>query len=226
MDIFRVGRISALNVAKSYARVVYEDRDQCVTSEMPIFNLGFIYWLPKIGDPVMVLHLDNGGEAGLILNRYYCDENQPPETGEEFFRMEFERGKKSFLRHKEGEVTELYAPNGVLVTATDKGVEVECTQGGYKLTATAGGVQIDAAQGGVTIDASSGGITITGDVTITGNVTITGLLSTTGGISTQGEVQATGIIQSDTDVCSGTKHFNDHVHSGVESGTQTTGKPV
>lgn len=225
MAEFRIGRISSLNYEAGTARVTYEDRDNAVTDELPMLAFGFTYWMPRVGDPVLVLHMENGLESGVILGRYYCAENVPPEPGQDFFRMEFERGKKSFLRHKEGEVTELYAPNGVLVTATDKGVEVECTTGGYKLIATEGGVQIDASSGGFKLDAATGGVQITGDVTITGNTTITGLLTSNGGITTQGEVQATGIIHSDTDVSSGQKSFNDHVHGGVENGTQKTGTP-
>ena len=104
MDVLRTGRISSLNVQKGYARVTYQDRDNMVTSEMPLLQFGHIYWLPRVGDPVMVVHSDNGGEMGVILGRYWCNENVPPEPKEEFFRQEFERGGKSFLRHSETSV--------------------------------------------------------------------------------------------------------------------------
>ena len=240
MDVLRTGRISSLNVQKGYARVTYQDRDNMVTSEMPLLQFGHIYWLPRVGDPVMVVHSDNGGEMGVILGRYWCNENVPPEPKEEFFRQEFERGGKSFLRHSEGEVTELYAINGVLVTATDKGVEVECSKGGYKLIETDGGVKVDASAGGVTIDATSGGVKITGNVQIDGMLTVTKLITGLGGMAisggsgasvsgtitqTNGDFKTTGNVNASADVTAGSISLQNHTHSGVQSGGSNTGTP-
>lgn len=235
MDTLRIGRISSLNAQKGYARVTYQDRDNMVTSEMPLLQFGSIYWLPRINDPVMVLHQQNGKEAGLILGRYYCKENQPPEPKEEFFRQEFERGGQAFLRHNEGQVTELYVkPAGLLVTATDGGVEIDAKNGGYKLTATSGGVQIDAVNGGVTIDASSGGVKITGNVTIQGALTVSNIITGMGGMAVSGGngasvsgsiTQTNGDFTSTGDVTAGSISLQNHTHGGVQAGSAKTTTP-
>lgn len=202
-DMLRVGRISSINPTKGMARVTYEDRDNSVTDELPMLSFGFVYWMPRVGDPVIVLHFGNGTESGVILGRYYCDENIPPEGKTEFFRQEFERGGQSFLRHAEGAVTELYVkPAGLLVTATEGGVTIDAKSGGYKLTATAGGVQIDAASGGVKI---------------TGNVDIKGALSVSGTITGKSTMSASG------DITAGSISMQKHVHGGVDTGSGTSG---
>lgn len=223
MDQFRVGRISSINPKTGMARVTYEDRDDTVTDELPMLSFGFIFWMPRIGDPVLVLHMENGLESGVILGRYYCDENVPPEGKAEFFRQEFERGGESFLRHDEGQVTELYVkPAGLLVTATEGGVEIDAKNGGYKLIATSGGVTVDAASGGVQIDASSGGVKITGDVTIQGALTVSKLITGLGGMtvsggsgaSISGNIKQTGgDFSTSGNVTAGSVSLQDHTHT-------------
>lgn len=246
--MFRVGRISSLNYKAGTARVTYEDRDNSVTDELPMLSFGFIYWMPRVGDPVVVLHLGNGSESGVILGRYYCNENIPPEGKAEFFRQEFERGGQSFIRHSEGQITELYVkPAGLLVTATDGGVEIDAKNGGYKLIATEGGVEIDGANGGVTVDATSGGMTInatSGGVTINamgGGVKILGTLTVTNGLMVtgapaggggsavitgsiqqiNGDYTTTGSIHSDGDTTAGSVSLKNHTHTG-DSGGKTS----
>lgn len=252
MDQFRVGRISSINPKTGMARVTYEDRDDTVTDELPMLSFGFIFWMPRVGDPVLVLHMDNGSESGVILGRYYCAENVPPEGKSEFFRQEFERGGESFLRHSEGQVTELYVkPAGLLVTATDGGVEIDAKNGGYKLIATEGGVQIDAknggmkidatsgglnieaTQGGVTINAMGGGVKIIGTLTVTNGLLVTGAPAGGGGSAVitgsiqqiDGDYTTTGNIHSDGDTTAGSVSLKNHTHGGVQAGGSNTSTP-
>ena len=66
-EIFRVGKVSSIDYAAGLVRVVYPDKDNSVTAPLPM--LCTEYNMPKVGDPVMVLHLSNGTEAGLVLGR-------------------------------------------------------------------------------------------------------------------------------------------------------------
>lgn len=62
-EIFRVGKVSSIDYAAGLVRVVYPDKDNSVTAPLPM--LCTEYNMPKVGDPVMVLHLSNGtGRAG------------------------------------------------------------------------------------------------------------------------------------------------------------------
>ena len=62
-DIFRVGKVSSIDYAAGLVRVAYHDKDDSVTAPLPM--LCTEYNMPQVGDPVMVLHLSNGTEAGL-----------------------------------------------------------------------------------------------------------------------------------------------------------------
>lgn len=234
MDQFRVGRISSINPKTGMARVTYEDRDDTVTDELPMLSFGFIFWMPRVGDPVLVLHMDNGSESGVILGRYYCAENVPPEGKSEFFRQEFERGGESFLRHSEGQVTELYVkPAGLLVTATDGGVEIDAKNGGMKIDATSGGLNIEAMQGGVTINAMGGGVKIIGTLTVTNGLLVTGAPAGGGGSAVitgsiqqiNGDYTTTGNIHSDGDTTAGSVSLKNHTHGGVQAGGSNTSTP-
>lgn len=78
-EIFRVGKVSSIDYAAGLVRVVYPDKDNSVTAPLPM--LCTEYNMPKVGDPVMVLHLSNGTEAGLVLGRYWSGNHKPPECG-------------------------------------------------------------------------------------------------------------------------------------------------
>lgn len=220
-NMFRVGRISSINYATGMARVTYEDRDNATTDELPLLLFGFIYWMPRVGDPVLVLHMDNGLESGVILGRYYCDENVPPEPNKDFFRMEFERGGNCFLRHAENQVIELYAPKGVKIYAPEKGVEIIATDGGVQIDATAGGVQI---KGDTKIE---GNLTITKTTTSMQQITGLGGLTVSGGTSgasatVQGNIkQVNGSFTSTGDVVAGSISLQGHTHTCPDGETSS-----
>ena len=54
----RLGKISSINYTAGKARVVYEDRDDSVTSELPFLALQ--YNIPKVDDLVVVACFSNG----------------------------------------------------------------------------------------------------------------------------------------------------------------------
>lgn len=88
-EIFRVGKVSSIDYAAGLVRVVYPDKDNSVTAPLPM--LCTEYNMPKVGDPVMVLHLSNGTEAGLVLGRYWSGNNKPPEGAEGLYRKDLGR---------------------------------------------------------------------------------------------------------------------------------------
>lgn len=196
MDQIRLGRISSLNYDNGTARVVYADRDNTVTAELPL--LSFMYYMPRVDDPVLVLHMPNGAEAGLILGRYWCRDNMPPEPGKDFFRMDLDRVGQCIIRHKEGGELEIYSPNGVHIvgdTVISGNLTVE------KNTTVQGSATVQSGMDvyGKTASGTSGArisrITVDEDVTVSGDVT------------------------------AGSISLRNHTHGGVEHGGGSTGAP-
>ena len=85
----RVGKVSSIDYAAGLVRVAYHDKDDSVTQPIPM--LSNEYNMPKVGDQVLVLHLSNGAEAGLVLGRYWNGKNKPPEGAAGLFRKDLGR---------------------------------------------------------------------------------------------------------------------------------------
>lgn len=92
-----IGRISALDVEKGMARVVYQDQGEKVSPLMPF--LSELYHMPTVGDLVLVASLSNGPTAGVILGRFWTQKNVPPQSGANLFRHDFSRSPgTAFIR--------------------------------------------------------------------------------------------------------------------------------
>lgn len=87
MQVLRIGKISSMSYAKGTARVTYEDRDGSTTVELPF--LAWEYWMPKVGDRVLVGHLSTGTSA-VILGPIWHDANRPIEGKSGIYRKEYE----------------------------------------------------------------------------------------------------------------------------------------
>lgn len=99
----RLGKVSAVNYAAGTVRVVYHDRDDSVTQEIPL--LSSEYNMPEVGDAVLVLHLSNGAEMGVVLGCPWSDGNRPAESGKGLFRKELARKPGvAFVRCQNGVV--------------------------------------------------------------------------------------------------------------------------
>ncbi len=108
MDTLRLGKISTINYKAGTARVLYTDRDNAVTAELPL--LSFEYRMPAVDDFVLVCHLPNGGAAGIILGPIWNDNNRPPEGKEGLYRKDFDKAAgKCFLRY-DGSELQIVAP--------------------------------------------------------------------------------------------------------------------
>ena len=66
----RIGFISSYDPATGMAAVYYPDRNQEVTGELPVFAPFGLQQELKKGDAVLVLHLSDGGGAGIVLGGY------------------------------------------------------------------------------------------------------------------------------------------------------------
>lgn len=102
-EIIRIGKVSSVDYEKGLVRVAYHDKDDNVTQPLPM--LSDVYCMPSVGDQIIVLHLSNGTEAGLVLGRYWNDKNMPKESGAGLFRLDLGRGGTAFLKCISGTVT-------------------------------------------------------------------------------------------------------------------------
>ncbi len=87
----RLGKISSINYELGRARVLYEDRDNSVTSELPF--LAWQYHMPKINDLVVVACFSNGMVSGVILGSIYHLANKPFNGSSGLFRQEMSNTK-------------------------------------------------------------------------------------------------------------------------------------
>lgn len=108
MDILRIGKISSVNYENGTARVLYTDRDNAVTAELPL--LSHEYSMPSIDDLVLVCHLPNGGQAGVIVGPFWNVNHRPKESGAGLFRKDL--GEDCYIKYQEGKLT-IHCPGGV-----------------------------------------------------------------------------------------------------------------
>lgn len=125
MDTLRIGRISSVNYAAGTARVVYADRGGCVTMELPL--LSYEYMMPEVDDLVLVAHLPNGGEAGVLLGQYWNSVNKPRESGKGLYRKDLDRTGKCYIRY-DAATGELKIHNDGKITL--EGSSIESVEGG------------------------------------------------------------------------------------------------
>lgn len=76
-DIIRIGTVSSVDRKNGLVSVLYRDRDGKVTQPLPLLAPGGEYKMPGIGDKVLVAHLSNGGEMGIVLGPFWNEENTP-----------------------------------------------------------------------------------------------------------------------------------------------------
>lgn len=105
-DVVRIGKVSSIDYKNGMISVTYPDLDDSVTDEFPVFSFSDEYKMPKVGQEVLVLHLSNGESAGVVMGKYWNEENDPPTYGKDVFRKELgsEFGE-AYIQYKDGNIT-------------------------------------------------------------------------------------------------------------------------
>lgn len=97
----RLGKVSAVDYAAGMIRVAYHEKDDSVTRLVPL--LSDEYFMPEVGDQVLVLHLSNGSEAAVVLGRPWSEKNKPAEGSAGLYRKELARAPgTAMVRYKDG----------------------------------------------------------------------------------------------------------------------------
>lgn len=102
----RIGKVSSIDYENGMISVTYPDLDDSVTDDFPVFSFTGEYKMPQIGEDVLVLHLSNGCSAGVVMGRYWNEDNKPQAYGRGVFRKELgEKPGDAFIQYKDGNIT-------------------------------------------------------------------------------------------------------------------------
>lgn len=99
-DAIRIGTVSSVDAVNGMISVIYQDRGGEVTQALPYLTFNDEYKMPDIGQKVLVAHLSNGAEMGVVLGTYWNKANSPgaPATyykelgGDAFFKYDAKTG--------------------------------------------------------------------------------------------------------------------------------------
>lgn len=120
----RIGTVSSVDPETGMVSVIFEDRDGEVTELLPYATFNEEYKLPQLGAKVVVLHLSNGGEMGIILGTYWNECNAAGNPG----TFHKELGGGAYINYKDGVLT-VAAEHTVIASLggseTHQGAEVE-----------------------------------------------------------------------------------------------------
>lgn len=109
-NLIRIGTISAVNGAACSARVVFDDKDDLVSAELPIITIGSsqtrAYWIPEVGTQVLCIFQPNasgcGIGSGFIIGAFYSSVDKPVESDVAVRSITFADG--SFIRYDNGNI--------------------------------------------------------------------------------------------------------------------------
>lgn len=110
-NIIRVGIVSSVNGTNCTARVTFPDKDNMVSAELPVIQIGGNgtqgYWIPEVGTRVLCLFTPNasgsGINSGFILGAYYTKATPPAESDPNVRSIRFPDG--SFVKYENGTIT-------------------------------------------------------------------------------------------------------------------------
>jgi hypothetical protein len=215
-DYLRIGKISSFNYPNGTARVTYEDKDQSTTVEMPFIS--YQYWMPAVGDQVLVAHLSTGTSAAVILGPVWHDGMRPDEGFEGLYKKEY--------ANRPGKAGERYDAKDEAYNQSVTGtMDINSTEAWTVTVKEATVLQLDP-DGNITmIAAKSATITIGSSVVqLNGDGTIsvdapTKIAVTTPTFRLDGNLEVTG------DVTAGSAKISlvNHTHTGDSGGS--TSKP-
>lgn len=104
MDQIRVGKVSSVNHDEGKIRVVYSDRDDCTTVELPMVVYNNTYRMPKVDDQVLVMHQPNGAASGFVIGDYWSKTHKTHKEGGEGQTVQyFDRDGKCYIQYSDSD---------------------------------------------------------------------------------------------------------------------------
>ena len=103
-NLTMIGTVSAINEKDGTCRVLFTDKDDHSSKELPILFLHTkgmrVYAMPEVGEQVLCQFLPNGHEEGYVVGAYYNDEYRPPVEDKGTKIIMFENG--DYVKYKNG----------------------------------------------------------------------------------------------------------------------------
>lgn len=116
----RMGKVSSIDYETGMMQIVYKDKNNEVTAQMPYANFNDEYHMPKIGESVLVGHMSNGSSRGVVLCTMWNKKNRPAEYGEGIYRKEFSKKRgAAYTRFDEGSGEYLIKAPVILIHGVD-----------------------------------------------------------------------------------------------------------
>ena len=201
-NILRIGKISSINYPEGTARISYEDKSGSTTSELPF--LAWEYWMPKVGDQVLVGHLSNGSCAGVIIGPVWHGDYQPADGREGVYRKEYS--------NEQGVANETYDAGAKAYNQTiDGSAEVDATE---SWTVQVGGCTIQANKDGTMTIVASSKITINApEVKIMGKIEVEKEAKLKDTLLVEKQVTVNKGVTATEDVKAGSISLQSHKHT-------------
>lgn len=206
----RIGTVAGYDPSHFAVKVTLQP-DGTLTGWLPLTspwvgNGWGIFAAPNIGDQVEVQFQEDGAGAGFVVGRFYTNANPPQSvpTGE------------FWVVHSTGSALKFNNDGSVQINSTGNLTAVV----GGNLSATVSGTSAINSTGAMTLE-SSGTLTLQGS-----QINLVGPMSQSaagGGAST---ASFTGSITATGNVTAGSIDLKTHVHTGVQTGSGTTGGPT
>ena len=97
-NVIRIGIVTQVYDDRATVRVQFPDDDEEVSWEFPVLQRKTLkdkdYWLPDIGEHVVVVMLPYGQEQGFVIGAIYSDAEKPPESTRDKRVVVFEDGTR------------------------------------------------------------------------------------------------------------------------------------
>jgi phage baseplate assembly protein V len=89
-NLIRVGQVNTVNETDGTVQVLFEDRDNFISGDLPMFS--FEYDMPEPGEQAVCLFLGNGIEQGYCLGTPFSNVKPPPVKDANLYHKKFGDG--------------------------------------------------------------------------------------------------------------------------------------
>lgn len=100
-NLIRIGSVSSIDPVNHTVKVVFEDKDNLVSGDLPVIvpysDTAKAYRLPEVSESVLCVFLGNGIQNGFCLGSYYNDEDKPPNSNPNQIGTWFDDGSYVFF---------------------------------------------------------------------------------------------------------------------------------
>ncbi len=190
-NVIRIGIVTQVYDDRATVRVQFPDDDEEVSWEFPVLQrktfLDKDYWLPDIGEHVVVVMLPYGQEQGFVIGAIYSDAEKPPENTrdkkvivfEDGTRIEYDRKNHKLYADVKGDVEAKVS--GHLTCEVKKEVLIKSST-----QVTIQAPKINLQNNSPTIGYMEGDFLLEGTLTIRGHLEVEGDIHATGSIIDEG----------------------------------------